>query len=623
MPDSFTNVTPQRQVVVPTTSRFGGYASGGYQNVMPLTAKEREARRQARMASRPGTFNRTAGAGPNFNQRGAAIDFAMGSGMGMNTTVSTTSNFFSPQLSPDFLELPQSLREKREIYRHFYNSDPLVGQAIDLHTELPLSKVRLGAPKPRTCPEGFDSPDDYGKYIYNFFERMCKRVKLFSRLITAVHHYWLDGNAFIFAEDSEVQLPPEIGYEQKAIKRNVLSDDGEPMEEESTEWVEKTNRQEEELKYYRKQYKGWDRLIIMPLDQVKVTTYSFTDKVRIELIPSDRDRGLIEQARMGGDPIAEQMAAEIPSEVREHIERGRLIPLGIDPEEGSFVYHLAGRRGATDELGQSILDRCLRDLYYKEKLRQAQTQIASRAMTPKRIVWGDRISEQDTDELREQVDLALVDPDYSIVANYEVHWDEMGSKDRLLDLSGEYEITDKHLITGLGVTESLMSGESLYSGDRLKLEVINSRYMFLRDVLQEYVEEYLFKPVARRKGFVETDKWGEEVVLYPKLTFTRLPLRDSQDTFDALNNLYLKGSVPIDVILEMFNIDPVDTKKKLEEDLFTVNDSTFNEIVRGIGTGVAGKIADESDIMDRLIKYLRLKMKKKPEGEAGGEDNRF
>src|SRR5581483_7416599 len=52
---------------------------------------------------------------------------------------------------------------------------------------------------------------------------------------------------------------------------------------------------------------------------------------------------------------------------------------------------------------------CLRTLYYREKLRQAQTQIASRAMTPKRIVWAEDISETDVEELREQVDLALVD----------------------------------------------------------------------------------------------------------------------------------------------------------------------------------------------------------------------
>jgi hypothetical protein len=332
-------------------------------------------------------------------------------------------------------------------------------------------------------------------------------------------------------------------------------------------------------------------------------------------MPSEKDRALIEQARIGADPVAVEMAREIPDEIRECIEQGRMIPLGTDPEEGSFVYHLAGRRGAKDELGQSILDRCLRTLYLKEKLRQAQTQIASRAMTPRRIVWAEDISEADAEALREQVDLALVDPDYSVVSNFEVHWDEQSSRDRLLDLQSEYEQADKHLMTGLGVTESLMSGESIYSGDRLKLEVINTRYLFLREILQEYVEDYLFKPVARRKGFIEKDKWGDEVVLYPRLSFTRLPLRDSQDTFDAMFNLYQKGSLPVSIILEMFNIDPGEAREGLEADMFTINDSTFNEVFRGIYNDLAGKLVDQTDIVEKIAKYLKLKIK--PEQDPG------
>jgi len=1102
---SFTNGPTRSQPNIPQVSvRNAPHTAKGFRaGVQPLTSKEKKARQISRMT-------KTADGG------------LAGSGSGRNTVLSGTSSFFSPQLSTDFLELPQSLREKREIYRHFYNTDPIVGQAIDLHTELPLSKVRLASPKPRACPSGFESPESYGKYILFFFEQMCRKNKLFQRLITGVHHYWLDGSVFFFAEDSTVDVPQNIGYEKKIIgSKSIVNDKGEAVEELEYGLVERADREEQELAYYQKHYKGLDRIIILPIDQVKVTTYSFTDSVRVELIPSERDRALIEQAKLGNDPVAEQMVEEIPDEVREYISEGRLIPLGTDPEEGSFVYHLAGRRGAGEELGQSILDRChiagtpvlvkrdgvvrqvsiedldpdtdlvlshtglwrefevgvrsvseeitllhvakvepigctkdhkypvlrdgavvelpagdvkpgdylqiaqvpltgslvggfdlaefmhgiegeykarksggvselhlsvvdkkthtftvkytkdqtdpkrmgrtgnintilewattltepvsmrsaevcerfglhpvtlkeiraqlvalgygvtvtksksiifppnkagvraptsanyektfprtlpwvagigyflgfwlgdghitkqdgldygtlgftygpnesaslqaiqkqikpmlevmgvawsessagagvnlsgqqdalvrwmaanfghtsedkhlpewifdankgflmgllrgfcdsdgdvvrkrdgsisvrfnntnsvlmeqvfllctslgipvsktkptkerwvkqanggmawakplysvhfthgpsvktffesgflakrqdpdewkdgrsgshhvehdgklfyrvkevssamhtgpvyslnvhedhsffaglsrtsncLRTLYYREKLRQAQTQIASRAMTPKRIVWAEDISEVDVEDLREQVDLSLVDPDYSIVANYEVHWEEMGSKDRLLDLSSEYEITDKQLHAGLGVTESLLSGETLYSGDRLKLEVINTRYMFLREVLQEYVEEYLFKPVAKRKGFVEKNEWGEEVVLFPRLSFTRLPLRDSQDTYDALFNLYQKGSISIDLILEMFNIDPDDTRVKIEKDMFTVNDAVFNEVVRGIYGAVGQSIAENTDVADKITKYLNLKPKPQQAQEPEG-----
>lgn len=581
------------------------YVSGPYGNkMMPLTENEREARRQARTGTH--AMSRTAGFG---------IDPVMSS----NTVMAGANNFFSVQLSTDFLQLPQSIREKREIYRHFYNADEIVAQSIDLHTELPLSKVRLASPKPRTHPKFCDSPEDYGHYILSFFQKMVKKIKLFQKLVLVVHHLWLDGTSVVFAEDSDVEVPPDVGFEKKTFVRSFLTDSGETVEKRVQGYVEKETKEEEELAFYQKHYRGWERLIVFPIDQLKITSFSFSDKLRVELIPSDRDKEVIQQASLG-DPIAEEMASEIPSEVREYLVDNKLIPLGTDPDEGSFCHVLTMRKQADGELGQSILDRCLRTLLFRDKLRQAQTQIADRAMTPKRVVWAEDISDSDAEDLREQVDLSLVDPDYTIVANYEIHWEEMGSKDRLLDLSTEYEQTERRLRTGLGVTESLLSGETLYSGDRLKLEVINQRYLFLREILQDFVEENLFKPVARRKGFVEKDKWGEEVVLYPKLSFTRLPLRDSQDTYDALFNLYQKGSVPIELIYEVLNIDPDDMEHKIRKDLFGVNDSLFNEGLRGIYGAIGEKIANETNVVDRVISYLGLEKKAKPES---GDDDRF
>ena len=580
-----------------TSRQYAPYAAKG--KFTNLTEKERLARR-IRTSNMSGAGNY---GGP------------VPTGAGTNTSLSGNSSFFSPQLSTDFLELPQSLREKREIYRHFYNADPLVGQAIDIHTELPLSKVRLATPRPLHCPEGFKSADNYGKYILDFFERMCDKVDLFKRLLTAVHHYWLDGNVFLFAEDGSVDIPVDVGNRVERRPQAILNEDGTGTETEEESVEPYDDHEERDLAYYQKHYKGWTKLVILPIDQVKLTTFSFTDKTRIELIPSDRDRVLFTQAK-AGDERAQEMVEEIPAEVREYIESGKLIPLGTDPDEGSFCYHLAGRRGAGEDLGASILDRCLRTLYYREKLRQAQTLIATRAMTPKRLIWGEGLSELDVEDLREQVDLALVDPDYSIITNYEVHWEDIGARDRLLDLSTEYEITDKQLFAGLGVTESLLNGESTFSGDRVKLEVLNTRYLLFREMIQEYVEKYLFKPVARRKGFVEEDEWGNEVVLYPRLSFTRLALRDSQDTFDALFNLYQKGSLSIDVILEMFNIDPLDTKEKLERDMFTINDATFNEVLRGIYGEVGRKLVEETDVAQKIAEYLKLKKNEAPPPES-------
>jgi hypothetical protein len=251
---------------------------------------------------------------------------------------------------------------------------------------------------------------------------------------------------------------------------------------------------------------------------------------------------------------------------------------------------------------------CLRTLLFRDKLRQSQTSIASRAMTPKRVIWGDKMSQVDVDDLRDQIDQALVDPDYSIITNYEVHWDEIGARDRLLDLSNEYETTNKLLFIGLRMTESMLTGESTFSGERIHLDVMNTMYLLYRETISEFVEQLLFAPVAEKKGFWEEDEYGNKNLLFPKLQFTRLALRDNTEMQDFMFNLYQKGSMPIDYIYELLNIDSEDAHALLKRDLFTPKDATFNEIIRNMYSKVGDSLAEKSDAMNKVAENVGLRI---------------
>jgi len=266
-----------------------------------------------------------------------------------------------------------------------------------------------------------------------------------------------------------------------------------------------------------------------------------------------------------------------------------------------------------------LLNNCLRTLIYQDKLRQAQTSIASRAMTPKRVVWADKMSEMDVEDLRNQVDQALIDPDFTIVTNFEVHWDEIGARDRLLDLATEYEITNKLLYIGLRITESMLTGESTYSGERIHLDVMNTMYLLYRETVATLVEDNLFAPVAEKKGFFEIDEFDNKVLLYPKLKFTRLALRDNSELQDFMFNLYQKGSLPISYIYELINVDPHDASAELRRDLFTPRDSTYNELVRALLTAVGDKLGSDSNIAKKIADDLGLELKE--EGDRFGSES--
>jgi hypothetical protein len=48
------------------------------------------------------------------------------------------------------------------------------------------------------------------------------------------------------------------------------------------------------------------------------------------------------------------------------------------------------------------------------------------------MIWADGINEQDVENLREQVDLAMRDPDYQIIANYQIQWEQVRFRGRAL-----------------------------------------------------------------------------------------------------------------------------------------------------------------------------------------------
>ena len=547
----------------------------------------------------PGTGGGTGGGG--FTPGGGGGGGGGGFNGGDVTSSASGGNFYSPELSTDFLELPQSLNEQWNYYRFFYNNEPFVGQAIDLHTELPLSKVRLARPASKN--------EKLAEASLKFCEKWVNKIGLLQRLLEIVHEFYLIGEVYIFCEDNNPEMPREITH--KVIRK--VEEDGSLSEE----WVVRDDDEaiEEAIKWLKKNYEGWTKVRILPPEQVHIETFPFTDDFLIELIPDAKTNNLINMADQGDERAAKVVDSMDPTVVKA-IRSGENIPLNTDPDAGSFVHYMANKKSQYEPRGHSILQRCMRTIVYYDKLRQAQTSIASRHMTPIRLVYAEGMDENDTETLRDQIDLALQDPDYSIVTNFQVTWEEMNSNGRLLELSGEYDQVARQLYAGLGVTESLLNGESSYSGDRINLEVINTRYMLMRELVQNLVEENFFKPMCKRMGYVEEDEDGNEVVIYPRLSFTRLALRDNQDTFDALFQLYQKGSLDIETILDLLNIDPVTVKERLQKDFATFNDAQFNEVLRGLYGRMGDALAENTDIAEIIAKRLGLEYEEKKEEEG-------
>ncbi len=611
-----------------------------------------------------------------------------------------------------------------------HNTDPFVGQAIDLHTDLPLSKLSLHMPEvPKTEAEEVAEKNDSTDATYDKrcksiklrYEYMMDKLNLFEVLQQILHEFNVIGNCFpsnhrvhtsdgmlaiseirkgdlVLTDKEHYKLVTEIS--RRKVSENLYSFDidgmlgieftptsehpifilqnnkrelkkakdieiGDYIEVYSNYILKDMNYKEIDgrfylkindisLKYYdgyvynfeveedhtycvenimthncfifsewNENKKIWDRLVILPPEEIQIYPIPFSDISRVEYRP-ERLMAIVQQVKSSGlfqiNEEEEEFLEYVPQEILDMVMEKEAIVLDTDPNSGSFVHHLSRKRTQYMDLGISIIERVLVPLLQKEHYKYTQLGLASRNMTPKNKISAPGLSVPELDDLREQVDLSYLDPDYSIITNYDWTWDLIGADNRLLDLAREYETIENQMMAGLGVTRELLTGEGSYAGSKITVEIINTRYLMTREILQNYVENYLFKPVADAHKDYYIDDFGYRQYLYPKLGFTRLSIRDNQETFDTLFQLYQKGSLPIKVIYELFNLNTNELHKEIEEDLFTVRDSQFNEVIREVYSAGASQLGEgKTDISEKLAKTLGITYEPvQEEGEEGG-----
>lgn len=416
----------------------------------------------------------------------------------------------------------------------------------------------------------------------------------------------LDDTGTGLDEDMEPPKDEETRQMEKVIK--LLQRKKELLEE--LEALHEVRKNDFELFSHltNKHYMGFDRIKLLPPENVEIkksSTFGSGPTIFYKP-PEDAKQSYIENP-------------DTPDDVRDTLSQDGVIPLNDNPFKGSYAIHFARKKAEFEDHGRSILQRCMRTIIYREKLRQVQTTLASRNMTPKTLVVAPNVSNSELMALRGHIDEAKSDPDYTVVVNYDCTWNEIGSEGRLLALDGEWAHTGNDLAIGLGFSPDILNGEGLYSNTRTQLEILSTVYVQFRDLVSYIVQELIFKPIAMKKGFYEIDMYGRPRWLYPEIKFGRMALRNSGETYQMLFDLYQKGSVPVSVLLELLDIDPEVCKKSLEDDMFSVNDSKFNAFLENLYSNIASNEAFyKTDLLDRIKKTLGLKEKDIEDAEIEG-----
>lgn len=480
------------------------------------------------------------------------------------------------QQNGGLLYWPVTLMEKYSWYRYWARSDAYVGRALELLSDLPMSKLTLNMPK---MPKKMRKIQ---QEIMDFFNYQLDVINMFEMCQSILWEYNCIGNVYIFMEwDDEKKM--------------------------------------------------WSRAVMLPPEEVYIFQYPFSENKRVEyrperLIRMIRDGATIVAGMSSGSAtesnvcqrgdLEEKILENLPQELIDMVRTQGCIVMDTDPTTGSFVHHIARRKSPYLDLGASVLERILVPMLQREHYKYCQLSLASRNMTPKNVVTAPGLMPEDVDELRTQVDLSYLDPEYSVITNYEVNWQQIGASERMLDFDREYERIENQIFAAMGVTRELMTGEGTFTGSKITVEILNTMFLMSREILKNFIERKLFIPICEAHGWFEKGKNGVKKYWYPQVGFNRITIRDNAEVFDSLFQLYQKGSLPVDIIYELFNLNVDEINAKLRNDLFTVKDPTSNRMNEEVNAEVGRKLVDRTDVVERVAKYLGFKLKP-AEGEAG------
>lgn len=288
-------------------------------------------------------------------------------------------------------EKPQNMRDRQYMCRFVYNSNELVGRATDIFATASV-KSHLTAPKGNSANQI--------RYVMKFFESMCNKINLFKFLLETQHELTLYGNAGIFCVDQD-------------------DTDTKPIAE---TWDKDPT------------YKGWENLIIIPLDQVRIRKVPLSDDIAVEYVPDPQTKEFIFSSN---DNL-------ITDEFKNSVKESGVIKLDTDPYSGSHFKLLTRAKHQYEPMASSIIERFIKETNEKGEI------------------------------------------------NPEVI---------------------ENLLCSFGLTKEIILGCEDINISK------NSECIFLRNELKRFVENNLFKPVAKRKGFFDVDEFGNEILLYPELTF--------------------------------------------------------------------------------------------------------
>lgn len=139
---------------------------------------------------------------------------------------------------------------------------------------------------------------------------------------------------------------------------------------------------------------------------------------------------------------------------------------------------------------------------------------------------------------------------------------DINKNKKLIEYNGKvscFEVKNHFLITRRN-SKIIITGNSSAS---VGIEAMIVRLEYLRHIVAEWIEEKIYKPYARMRGYYKKNTKGESVPHYPRVEFRELNLRDKSQMMQIYTQLNEKNKISNETLWNYLGLDPEEEAEKL------------------------------------------------------------
>jgi hypothetical protein len=224
--------------------------------------------------------------------------------------------------------------------------------------------------------------------------------------------------------------------------------------------------------------------------------------------------------------------------------------------------------------------------------------VADRLITPLQVFKlgdpkGDWLPDQgQIDEMATLLAQGRDDPNFALVGHFGLQVEYIGATGKVLPIVPEFNFVRDRILAALFTNRAMMEGTGpAYANASVAFEILQLRYMALRGLLEVFVQQKIFKPIAEaRKYYVplttaELDHGirpsrFDRTLMIPNINWLeKIRLLDDVQMKRFVMQLRMKMDVPLKTVCDVFDLDYVEVKRTLALELGTVADPVWRTAV--------------------------------------------